>query len=459
MKSEMLLKEKISKLIFKLSIPMIIAQLINLLYNIIDRIFIGHSENGDIAIGGLGACFPIIIIVSAFSALFGMGGAPLAALALGKKDEEEANKILNTSFKLLVLISILLTPLVFIFRENILYAFGANEINIEYASSYLMIYSLGTIFVMISFGLNQYISAQGKTLYSMFFVVLGAVMNIVLDPIFINGFKMGVQGAALATIISQLASAIGILVFLCSKKSLININIKKYKLDFKTIKTISFLGLSPFIMQSTEALIQICFNSQIKYYISDIELQTYYLSSMTIIISIMSLLNMPLQGLAQGTQPIISQNYGAGIVDRSKEASRRLIVYCLVYSFVFVAFLYIFPNAFASMFNDNENILKICEKMIRIMFIGLAFMGIQIGCQNSFLALGKSKISLILAFLRKIILLIPLMYILPLFLGSDGIFISESVADFLAIAITLLCYILLFNKYLKERINGETNEK
>jgi putative MATE family efflux protein len=285
----------------------------------------------------------------------------------------------------------------------------------------------------------------------MFFVVLGAVMNIVLDPIFINGFKMGVQGAALATIISQLASAIGILVFLCSKKSLININIKKYKLDFKTIKMISFLGLSPFIMQSTEALIQICFNSQIKYYISDIELQTYYLSSMTIIISIMSLLNMPLQGLAQGTQPIISQNYGAGLVDRSKEASRRLIVYCLVYSFVFVAFLYIFPNAFASLFNDNENILKICEKMIRIMFIGLAFMGIQIGCQNSFLALGKSKISLILAFLRKIILLIPLMYILPLFLGSDGVFISESVADLLAIAITLLCYILLFNKYLKEK--------
>lgn len=451
MNSDSLLKENISKLIFKLSIPMIIAQLINLLYNIIDRIFIGHYDNGDIAIGGVGACFPIIIIVSAFAALFGMGGAPLAALALGRKDNEESEKILNNSIKLLTIVSIILIPLLFIFKERILYAFGANSINIAYADSYLTIYSLGTFFVMISLGLNQYISAQGKTLYSMIFVVLGAALNIILDPIFIYAFNMGVAGAALATIISQLASSIAIILFLCSNKSIIRIKIKKYPLNIETIKKIVFLGLSPFIMQSTEALIQICFNNQIKYYISDINLQTYYLSSMTIIISIMSLLNMPLQGLAQGTQPIISQNYGANQTERAKEASRKLILYCLIYSFAFVLVLYLFPKVFVGLFNKNEEIIDITSKLIRIMFVGMAFMGIQIGCQNSFLALGKSKISLFLAVLRKIVLLIPLMYILPLIFDSKGIFIAESTADVLAILVTLICYLCLFNKYLNER--------
>ncbi len=451
MNNDSLLKENINKLIFKLSIPMIIAQLINLLYNIVDRIFIGHYENGDIAIGGVGACFPIIIIVSAFAALFGMGGAPLAALALGKKDYNESEKILNNSVKLLTIFSIIIIPLLFIFKENILYAFGANSINIDYADSYLSIYSLGTFFVMISLGLNQYISAQGKTLYSMIFVVLGAVLNIILDPIFIYTFDMGVAGAALATIISQLASSIAIILFLCSNKSIIRIKIKKYPLNIDVIKKIVFLGLSPFIMQSTEALIQICFNNQIKYYISDITLQTYYLSSMTIIISIMSLLNMPLQGLAQGTQPIISQNFGANQTERAKEASRKLILYCLIYSFAFVLVLYLFPKMFVGVFNKNEEIIDITTKLIRIMFIGMAFMGIQIGCQNSFLALGKSKISLFLAILRKIVLLIPLMYILPLIFESNGIFIAESTADVLAILVTLICYLCLFKKYLNER--------
>ena len=304
---------------------------------------------------------------------------------------------------------------------------------------------------MISLGLNQYISAQGKTLYSMIFVVLGAALNIILDPIFIYAFNMGVAGAALATIISQLASSIAIILFLCSNKSIIRIKIKKYPLNIEVIKKIVFLGLSPFIMQSTEALIQICFNNQIKYYISDINLQTYYLSSMTIIISIMSLLNMPLQGLAQGTQPIISQNYGANQTERAKEASRKLILYCLIYSFAFVLVLYLFPKVFVGLFNKNEEIIDITSKLIRIMFVGMAFMGIQIGCQNSFLALGKSKISLFLAVLRKIVLLIPLMYILPLIFDSKGIFIAESTADVLAILVTLICYLCLFNKYLNER--------
>lgn len=448
MNSDSLLKGNISKLIFKLSIPMIIAQLINLLYNIVDRIFIGHYENGEVAIGGVGACFPIIIIISAFSALFGMGGAPLAALKLGEKDIEGANKILNNSFKLLFIIGIIILPFLYLLKEPILYAFGANDVNIVYANEYLNIYTIGTLFVMFSLGLNQYISCQGKTIYAMISVVIGALLNIALDPIFIYVFHMGVSGAALATIISQLVSSIFVICVLCSKKSIIKINVFKYKLDWSIIKKIAFLGLSPFIMQSTEALVQICFNSQIKNYISDINLQTLYLSSMTIIISIMSLLNMPLQGLAQGTQPIISQNYGAGLVERSKEASRKLIIICLVFSFCFVSLIMSMPGFFASIFNDDEQIIEISKRLIRLTFIGMAFMGIQIACQNSFLALGKSKISLFLAILRKIVLLIPLMFIIPLFLGTDGIFISESVADILAIFITFICYSILFNKYL-----------
>lgn len=451
-----LLKDNITKLIFKLSLPMILAQLINLLYNIVDRIYIGNLEDvGLTAIGGVGACFPIIILISAFSALFGMG-APLAAIALGKKDVNGAEKTLNTSFTLLIISSIVIIPLMLIFKDSILYAFGANEINFEYANSYITIYIIGTPFVMLTLGLNQYITCQGKALYAMITVIIGAILNIILDPIFINGFNMGVKGAALATIISQLVSSIYILIFLSGKNSLIKIKPFKYRLDGKYVKPIVLLGLSPFIMQSTESLVQISFNYQIKNYIVDLDLETLYLSSMTVLISIMSLINMPLQGLAQGTQPIISQNYGAGELNRAKEASRKLIIFCLIFSFAFVGIILLIPNVFISMFNKSSDLIELTKRLIRIFLIGMAFMGIQIGCQNSFLALGKSKISLILALLRKIILLIPLTFILPIFIGSDGIYIAESVADILAIAITLICYLCLFNKYLNNKVNDKT---
>ena len=373
MNSDSLLKGNISKLIFKLSIPMIIAQLINLLYNIVDRIFIGHYENGEVAIGGVGACFPIIIIISAFSALFGMGGAPLAALKLGEKDIEGANKILNNSFKLLFIIGIIILPFLYLLKEPILYAFGANDVNIVYANEYLNIYTIGTLFVMFSLGLNQYISCQGKTIYAMISVVIGALLNIALDPIFIYVFHMGVSGAALATIISQLVSSVFVICVLCSKKSIIKINVFKYKLDWNIIKKIAFLGLSPFIMQSTEALVQICFNSQIKNYISDINLQTLYLSSMTIIISIMSLLNMPLQGLAQGTQPIISQNYGAGLVERSKEASRKLIIICLEQIFKVVEQMPEFSGGMTALMKYLRENIKYPEECMKENIEGKAF--------------------------------------------------------------------------------------
>lgn len=450
MKNE-LLEGKITKLIFKLSLPMIFAQLVNLLYNIVDRIYIGNYKDvGITAIGGVGACFPIIIIISAFAALFGMGGAPFAAISIGKKDFKKAEHTLNTSLILLVLISIIIMPILLIFKEDILFAFGANTQNIKYANEYLNIYIMGTVFVMLSLGLNQYITAQGKSLYAMLSVIIGAVMNIILDPIFIYAFDMGIKGAALATIISQGFSALFIVIILTNKISIIKLKPLKYKLDFNIIKSILMLGLSPFIMQSTEALVQISFNTQIKNYITDINIQTVYLSAMTIMISIMSLINMPLQGLAQGTQPIISQNYGAGNTERTKEASKKLILYCLIFSFSFVLILYLFPSVFVRLFNNDESLINITVRLIRIFFIGMAFMGIQIGCQNSFLALGKSKISLLLAALRKIILLIPLTFILPLFLKSDGIFIAESVADLLAITVTLICYMILFKKYVKK---------
>ena len=309
---------------------------------------------------------------------------------------------------------------------------------------------------MLSLGLTPYISAQGKTLFAMISVLIGAILNIILDPIFIYAFDLGVKGAAIATVISQGASSLFVCLFLRSKKTIIKINLKT-KLDLGIIKTISFLGLSPFIMQSTEALVQISFNTQIKHYITDINEQTIYLSAMTIIISIMSILNMPLQGLSQGTQPIISQNYGAGEINRANEASKKLILFSLIFSFIFVLILNIFPQVFVMIFNQNETLINVATKLIRIMFIGMAFMGVQIGCQNSFLALGKSKISLLLALLRKIILLIPLTFILPLFLQSKGIFIAESVADVLAILVTLICYLCLFKKYLNLPIN--TNKK
>lgn len=458
MNNKEILSGKITKLIFKMSLPMIVAQLINLLYNIVDRAYIGNydKEFGVIAIGGLGACFPIIIIISAFSALFGMGGAPIAAINLGNKNYQKAEKILNNSFLMLVITSIILIPSLLIFKEPILYAFGANNQNIVYANEYLNVYIIGTLFVMLSLGLTPYISAQGKTLFAMISVLIGAILNIILDPIFIYAFDLGVKGAAIATVISQGASSLFVCLFLRSKKTIIKINLKT-KLDLGIIKTISFLGLSPFIMQSTEALVQISFNTQIKHYITDINEQTIYLSAMTIIISIMSILNMPLQGLSQGTQPIISQNYGAGEINRANEASKKLILFSLIFSFIFVLILNIFPQVFVMIFNQNETLINVATKLIRIMFIGMAFMGVQIGCQNSFLALGKSKISLLLALLRKIILLIPLTFILPLFLQSKGIFIAESVADVLAILVTLICYLCLFKKYLNLPIN--TNKK
>ena len=451
--------KNITKLILKMSFPMIIAQVINLLYNIVDRAYIGNYDvdTGVIAIGGLGACFPIIIIISAFSSLFGMGGAPIFAINLGKKDFKKASLFLNNSFIMLLIVSFILIPILLIFKEPILYAFGANNQNIVYANEYLNIYILGTLFVMFSLGLTPYISAQGKTMYSMTVVLLGAILNIILDPIFIYLFDLGVKGAAIATVISQAASAIFVIWFFVSKKTIIKLAPLKSKLNIKVIKPAILLGLSPFIMQSTEALVQISFNSQIKKYITDINEQTIYLSAMTIVISIMSILNMPLQGLSQGTQPIISQNYGAGLKDRAKEASKKLILFSLIFSFLFVLILNIFPEFFVKIFNQNNALLEASTKLIRIMFIGMAFMGIQIGCQNSFLALGKSKISLILALLRKIILLIPLTFILPLFIQSKGIFIAESVADVLAILVTLICYLCLFKKYLKLPIN--TNKK
>ncbi len=452
MNNNLMLTGKIGKLIFKLSVPMIIAQLINLLYNIVDRIYIGNYKDvGLTAIGGVGACFPIIIIISAFAALFGMGGAPYAAIFLGSKDYRKAEHTLNMSFVLLMLIAVIIMPILYIFKEDILYAFGANSQNIIYANDYINIYISGTIFVMISLGLSQYITSQGKTMFAMVSVIIGAVMNIILDPIFIYSFDMGVKGAALATIISQACSALFILIILRSKYSEIKIKPFKYKPDFEIIKSIIMLGMSPFIMQSTEALVQICFNIQIKNYITDLDMQTLYLSSMTILISIMSLISMPLQGLAQGTQPLISQNYGAGNTQRTRDASRKLILFSVIFSMAFVIILYLFPTIFVKLFNSDESLVKLSVKLIRIFFIGMALMGIQIGCQYSFLALGQSKISLLLASLRKIILLIPLTFILPLFLGSNGIFIAETVADIISIFVTLICYIILFKGYLKEK--------
>lgn len=450
--------EKIGKLIFKLSIPMILAQLVNLAYNMVDRIFIGRLENiGHIALGGVGVCFPIIIIISALSALFGMGGAPLASIKLGEGKIKEAEDTLNNSFWLILITSIILIPIMFIFKEPILVAFGANNENIIYANEYLNIYILGTFFVMISLGLNQYISGQGFSGFAMISVCIGAILNIILDPIFIFLFDLGVSGAALATIISQLASSIFVLIFFSSKKTHIKINFKKITLNKKIIKSICLLGIAPFIMQSTEALVQISFNNQIKAYYPE-STETLYLTSMTILLSLMSLVSMPLHGFVNGCQSIISYNYGAKNYKRVKECVFIVVLIAGLTSFILSGAIIVFPKFFIGIFSNESSIIEIASPLTKIFFFGMLFMGIQIGCQTTFLALGKSLISIALAGLRKIVLLIPLTFILPLFMKAKGIYFAEMISDLIAISTTLITFIIIFPKIIKQKDVGVINE-
>ncbi|MBS6561546.1 MAG: MATE family efflux transporter, partial [Clostridiales bacterium] len=404
----------IPKLMVSLAIPSVIAQIINVLYNIVDRIYIGHMANvGDIALTGVGVTFPIIMLISAFSYFVGSGGAPLASIQLGRQNNEKAEQILGNGTSLLILFSIVLTLFFFFFKTPLLYLFGASNSTIIYANDYLDIYLLGTIFVQLSLGLNLFISSQGQAKIAMFSVLIGAVTNIVLDPIFIFGLHMGVRGAAIATVISQAFSAIWVVSFLTSKRSAIRIRLRYLKPDFEILKHIASLGISPFIMQSTESLINIVLNHSLQLYGGDI-----YVGSMTIIQSIMQLIVVPIQGFTQGVQPIISYNFGASQFDRVK----KTFFYTVITTFLLTTLSCIlttkFPIFFARFFTDKESLIFIVGEVMPIFMSGIFMFGIQMGCQTAFMGLGQAKISLFLALLRKVILLVPLAILLQLIFGT-----------------------------------------
>lgn len=439
-------KSPISKLLINLAIPAIIAQIVNALYNIVDRIYIGRIPDiGGMALTGVGVTFPIIMIITAFTSLIGMGGAPLAAIKMGENKKDEAEEILTNSFVMLLILSVLLTIVFMLFKTPLLMKFGASENTIGYANDYLTIYLIGTIFVQISIGMNSFITSQGFSKISMGTVLIGAVLNIVLDPIFIFVFDMGVKGAALATILSQLVSAIWVLKFFFGKKTILRLRKKYIRIRSSVIMGVMALGVSPFIMQSTESLVNIVLNSTLKQYGGDVAV-----GSMTIITSIVQFILMPVIGLTQGAQPISSYNFGAKQYDRVRQTFKLLFISCLVYSTVFCALCVIFPKFFIGLFTSDAELISIAPRYLRIFIMGTWAMGAQLACQNTFVSLGQAKISLFLALLRKVVLLIPLVYILSHFLQTFGVFLAQPIADIIAAGTTTIIFVLRFNKILKE---------
>lgn len=438
----------LGRLMLSLALPTVLAQLINVLYNVVDRIYIGHMQgDGNLALTGVGVTLPIITLIAAFSAFAGAGGAPLAAIELGKKDERKASLIMGNSAWLLVFFSIVLTIGFLIFKVPILYAFGASSKTIAYANEYITIYLLGTIFVQLALGLNAFISGQGAAKAAMLSVLIGAVINIVLDPIFIFALHFGVRGAALATVISQFVSAVWVVSFLKSKRSVLHL--KLVRPDKSLILKIAALGIAPFVMQSTESLVTITFNTGLQRYGGDL-----YVGSMSILMSIMQLIVIPVNGITQGVQPIVSYNYGAGNRLRVKETVIRLVSLCLLGTLILAGVAIFCPGIYASMFTNDAELVALTCRIMPIFFLGIAIFGIQAACQSTFLALGQAKVSLFIATLRKIILLIPLALILPKFLGVKGIYIAEPVSDVISVIVTsVLCVITL------KRIFSEMEDK
>ncbi len=426
----------IAKLLFTLAMPAIVAQLVNALYNIVDRMYIGHIEGvGDYAITGLGVCFPIIILISAFAAMIGMGGAPLAAIKMGENNKDGAEKILGTCFSTLIVLGVILSIIFLIYNEPLLMMFGASEKTIPYALDYLGIYVLGSIFVMLSLGMNNFITAQGFAKTAMITVLVGAIINIVLDPILIFGFNMGVRGAAIATVISQFISSIWVIHFLFSKKTTLKIKKENLTPDPKILRGVVALGFSPFIMQSTESLVQIVFNTSLLRYGGDL-----YVGTMTVLGSAMQLALMPIMGITQGAQPIISQNYGAGNYSRVRETALLSIKICFTMSTLMCLGMIFFSAQVSSIFTDKVELIALTAEKMKIFMAGVWIFGIQISCQNTFIALGKAKISIMIALLRKIIILIPLVLIFPLNWGVNGIYFAEPVADILAAITTIVVF-------------------
>ena len=444
---EFLGKEPIGKLLLRLALPTVAAQLINMLYNIVDRIYIGHIPGiGATALTGVGVCMPLILIVSAFAALVGYGGAPRASIYMGKKDNDSAEKILGNCFTLQIIISLILTAILLIWNRDFLMAFGASENTIGYGVSYMNIYALGTVFVEVTLGMNSFITAQGFAKTGMLSVLIGAVANIILDPIFIFGFNMDVRGAALATIISQALSCVWVVWFLCGKKTTLKIRKKNIGLQPKIVLPCVALGTSVFVMQASESVISMCFNSSLQRYGGDIAV-----GAMTILTSVMQFAMLPLQGLGQGAQPIISYNYGAKNVERVRATYRLLLKSSLVYSCLLWLLVMAFPQGFAAMFTTDPELMRYTRTALRIYMAAALLFGIQIACQMTFNALGRAVESIVVAVVRKFVLLIPLIYIMPAIFSGDkarAVYMAEPVADAIAVTFTAILFAIQFKKTL-----------
>jgi len=445
---EFLATAPVGRLLMRLAIPTITAQLINMLYNIVDRIYIGHMpENGDLALTGVGVCMPIILFVSAFTALISASGAPRASIFLGKQDKDSAEKTMGSCFTAQVIVSLLITAILLIWHEELLLSFGASENTIGFASDYMSIYAIGTIFVQLTLGMNAYITAQGFAKTGMLTVLIGAVCNIILDPIFIFVFDMGVAGAALATILSQGISCVWVIRFLSGKRSTLRLTKDSIKLRPKYFLPCLALGVAPFIMQGSESVISVCFNSSLLEYGGDIAV-----GAMTILTSVMQFAMLPLQGLAQGAQPISSYNYGAKNVARVKQVFKLLLLCSMVYSITLWTAVMITPRTFASIFTPDPALLDFTEQALRIYLGALGLFGIQIACQMTFVSLGKAGCSVIVAIMRKFVLLIPLIYLLPQLMDNktNAVYMAEPVADVLAVTFTAILFFFQFRKAMAE---------
>ena len=453
---EMLGTAPIGKLLFKLAVPTVVAQLINMLYNIVDRIYIGHMPgDGSLALTGVGVCMPIIMIISAFAALIASGGAPKASICMGKNDKESAEKILGGCFSLQLIISAILTAVLLIWNKDLLLMFGASENTIDYASSYMSVYAIGTVFVQLTLGMGAFITAQGFAKTGMMTVLIGAVSNIILDPIFIFGFKLGVRGAALATIISQAISCAWVLLFLSGKRTYLKFQSKYMRIDGKLVFPCVALGLSAFIMQSSESVISVCFNSSLLKYGGDIAV-----GAMTILTSVMQFAMLPMQGIAQGAQPISSYNYGAKNTERVKKTFRLLLTTCLIYSLTIWAVIMAFPSIFAGIFTPDADLIEFTSKALRIYCAVLGIFGIQIACQMTFVSTGNAPCSIIVAIVRKFVLLLPLIYLMPQLIENKtmGVYLAEPVADVIAVTFTAVLFAVQFKRSLKSLNTNPTKE-
>ena len=445
--------EPLGKLLFKLAVPSVVAQIINMLYNIVDRIYIGHmAEGGSLALTGLGVCMPIIMVVSAFAALVSMGGAPRASIAMGRGDNSAAEYILGNCFVLQIIISAILTSVLLIWERDLLLAFGASPDTIEFAVGYMDIYATGTIFVQLTLGMNAFITAQGFSKTSMYTVLIGALTNIFLDPVFIFGFDMGVQGAALATVISQCISCVWVLFFLRSEKTILKLIKENMHLKAKVILPCLALGLAAFIMQSSESVISVCFNTSLLKYGGDIAV-----GAMTILSSINMFAMLPLQGLGQGAQPIVSYNYGAKDAKRVRGAFMLLLKSSFIYATALWLIIMLLPQVFTSLFTTNAELAAFTQSAMRRYFAVMFMFGIQIACQMTFTAIGSAKSSIAVAVVRKFVLLLPLIYLMPALFPADkamAVYLAEPAADFIAVTFTAILFSIQFKRAMDKLPNS-----